>query len=68
MPGRLVWLHDCSPAIDIFGSITSAQGRKFYRLPPAGEVYESKLYSTGDMELLLERLCYVLQLYEEILA
>ena len=55
-------------AADIFGIITNGQGWKFYRLTPTREVYESELYSTGDMELLLGRLRYVFQLCEANLA
>ncbi|MGA1601508.1 MAG: hypothetical protein ACO4CG_04370 [Prochlorothrix sp.] len=46
--------------ISVFGIVTNGEGWRFYRLDPQPDdraiVYETPLYSTGDMENLLGRL------------
>jgi len=46
--------------ISVYGIVTNGEGWRFYRLDPLGAdrvvVYETPLYSTGDMEQLLGRL------------
>jgi hypothetical protein len=39
--------------IDIFGIVTNGEGWKFYKLQTTGEVYETLLYSIGDIENVL---------------
>jgi len=51
--------------IDVYGIVTSGRAWQFYRMIPTGAVYETPLYSTGDMDLLLGRLRYVFQLCEQ---
>jgi hypothetical protein len=51
--------------IDILGIVTNGEGWRFYRLTKTGEVYETPLYSVGDMDLLLGRLRYVFELCEQ---
>jgi hypothetical protein len=51
--------------IDVFGIVTNGEGWQFYRLATTGEVYETPLYSVGDMDLLLGRLRYIFELCEQ---
>lgn len=51
--------------IDVLGIVTNGEGWQFYRLATTGEVYETPLYSVGDMALLLGRLRFVFQLCEQ---
>jgi hypothetical protein len=51
--------------IDVLGIVTNGEGWQFYRLTTTGEVYETPLYSVGDMALLLGRLRYIFQLCEQ---
>jgi len=51
--------------IDVFGIVTNGEGWQFYRLATTREVYETPLYSVGDMDLLLGRLRYVFELCEQ---
>ncbi|WP_088889966.1 hypothetical protein [Leptolyngbya ohadii] len=57
--------HQANHDIDIFGIVTNGEGWQFYRLTTIGEVYETPLYSVGDMDLLLGRLRHVFQLCEQ---
>ncbi len=52
-------------AIDILGIVTNGEGWRFYKLAVEGIGYETPLYSTGDMELLLGRLRYIFQLCQQ---
>lgn len=52
-------------AIDVFGIVTNGEGWRFYRLTTTGDVYETPLYSVGDMDLLLGRLRHVFELCEQ---
>jgi hypothetical protein len=52
-------------AIDILGIVTNGEGWRFYKLAVDGIGYETPLYSTGDMSLLLGRLRYVFQLCQQ---
>lgn len=70
----LVEMHACQwnnqpqhPTLDVLGIVTNGTSWQFYKLVPAGQVFESPTYSTGDMELLLGRLRYVFQLCEQAL-
>lgn len=51
--------------IDIYGIVTNGRAWQFYRMIPDGTVYETPVYSTGDMDLLLGRLRYIFQRCEE---
>jgi len=51
--------------IDIFGIVTNGEGWRFYRMVTPQTVYETSLYSTGDMERLLGRLRQVFLWCEE---
>ncbi len=51
--------------IDVLGIVTNGEGWQFYRLAPTEEVYETPLYSIGDMALLLGRLRYIFELCEQ---
>ncbi|MEY2976536.1 MAG: hypothetical protein ACO31I_06260 [Prochlorotrichaceae cyanobacterium] len=51
--------------IDIFGIVTNGEGWRFYRMVTPQIVYETPLYSTGDMGLLLGRLRQVFRWCEE---
>jgi hypothetical protein len=51
--------------IDILGIVTNGEGWRFYRLTTTGDVYETPLYSVGDMALLLGRLRYIFKLCEQ---
>ena len=52
-------------SIDVFGIVTNGEGWRFYRLTTTGDVYETPLYSVGDMGLLLGRLRYIFELCEQ---
>jgi hypothetical protein len=52
-------------AIDIYGIVTNGEGWKFYKLQTTGEVYETLLYSIGDIENVLGLLHSVFQNCEQ---
>jgi len=54
--------------LDVHGIVTNGRAWQFYRMIPDGTVYETPVYSTGDMDLLLGRLRYVFQLCEQNLS
>jgi hypothetical protein len=71
----LVEIHACQwknqqnrHTIDVLGIVTNGEGWRFYKLAVDGQVYETPLYSIGDMELLLGRLRYIFQLCERNLS
>lgn len=71
----LVELHACqwknqqnNHNIDVLGIVTNGEGWRFYKLAVDRKVYETPLYSIGDMELLLGRLRYVFQLCQQNLS
>lgn len=51
--------------IDIYGIVTNGEGWQFYWLTTIETVYETPLYSVGDMALLLGRLRYVFNLCQQ---
>lgn len=51
--------------IDVLGITTNGTSWQFYKLVMTGEVYESSVYSVGDMNLLLGRLRYIFELCEQ---
>ncbi|WAL61215.1 hypothetical protein [Thermocoleostomius sinensis] len=51
--------------IDVFGIVTNGEGWRFYRLTITGEVYETPVYSVGDMDLLLGRLRHIFERCEQ---
>lgn len=51
--------------IDVLGMTTNGTAWQFYKLIVTGEVYESPVYSVGDMNLLLGRLRYIFELCEQ---
>ncbi|MEQ8972428.1 MAG: hypothetical protein RIE73_18805 [Coleofasciculus sp. C1-SOL-03] len=51
--------------LDSLGIVTNGEGWRFYKLDINGIGYETPLYSTGDMELLLGRLRYIFQLCQQ---
>jgi hypothetical protein len=51
--------------IDILGITTNGTAWQFYKLVVTGEVYESSVYSVGDMNFLLGRLRYIFELCEQ---
>jgi hypothetical protein len=57
--------HQVNHDADILGIVTNGEGWQFYKLLMTGVVYETPLYSVGDMELLLGRLRYIFQLCEQ---
>jgi hypothetical protein len=57
--------HQVSHDADILGIVTNGEGWQFYKLLMTGVVYETPLYSVGDMQLLLGRLRYIFQLCEQ---
>ncbi|HIK32721.1 MAG TPA: hypothetical protein IGS17_04470 [Oscillatoriales cyanobacterium M59_W2019_021] len=68
----LVELHACqwknqqhNHQIDVLGIVTNGEGWRFYKLAVDRQVYETPLYSIGDLELLLGRLRYVFQLCQQ---
>lgn len=50
--------------IEVFGIVTNGTGWRFYRLTSEAQVYESGVYSTGDMAGLLGRVRSVFQCCE----
>ena len=50
--------------IDIFGVVTNGDGWRFYKLTKDGNVWETLLYGTGNLERVLGLLRYVFQLCE----
>jgi hypothetical protein len=50
---------------DILGTVTNGEGWQFYKLLIIGSVYETPLYSVGDMDLLIGRLHYLFHLCEQ---
>jgi len=50
---------------DVLGITTNGTSWQFYKLARTGEVYESSVYSVGDMNLLLGRLRYIFELCEQ---
>ncbi len=48
-----------SLVIDVYGIVSNGQGWQFYKLTPAGEVFETDLYVTNDLPKLLGVLDYV---------
>ncbi|MEM8603333.1 MAG: hypothetical protein AAGF24_05805 [Cyanobacteria bacterium P01_H01_bin.121] len=52
-------------SIEVYGIVTNGRAWRFYKLLTSGEVYETPVYSTGDMELLLGRLQSIFQLCEQ---
>lgn len=51
--------------IDVYGIVTNGRSWQFYRMTPAGSVYETPVYSIGDLHLLLGRSRYIFQLCEQ---
>jgi hypothetical protein len=51
--------------IDVLGIVTNGTSWQFYKLTPAGPLYESPPYSTGDTPMLLGRLRYIFELCEQ---
>lgn len=54
-------------SVDVLGITTNGTSWQFYKLVITGEVYESSVYSVGDMNLLLGRLRHVFELCEHTL-
>ena len=54
--------------IDIFGVVTNGDGWKFYKLTTDGNVWETLLFGTGNLERVLGLLRYVFQLCERNLS
>jgi hypothetical protein len=50
--------------IDIFGAVTNGDAWRFYKLTKDENVFETLLYGTGNLELVLGLLRYVFQLCE----
>lgn len=50
--------------IDIFGVVTNGDAWRFYKLTKDGNVFETLLYGTGNLERVLGLLRYVFQLCE----
>jgi hypothetical protein len=70
----LVEMHACQwnnqqigRSVDVLGILSNGSSWQFYRLDPAGEVFESSAYSTGDMEFLIARLRFVFEICEQSL-
>ncbi len=54
--------------IDIFGVVTNGDAWRFYKLTTDGNVWETLLYGTGNLEVVLGLLRYVFQLCERNLS
>ena len=55
-------------SVDVLGIVSNGSTWQFYKLACNGDVFESSVYSTGDMNLLLGRLRYIFQICNDNLA
>lgn len=53
---------------DILGIVSNGTTWQFYKLVPQGKVYETGVYSTGDLGVLIAHLRYVFELCEQNLS